>query len=45
MLPAALLVAGEWTWFTPSMGLHDENEHQPVAPHPHSGQPVFDASY
>ncbi|MEA2149732.1 MAG: putative drug exporter of the superfamily [Solirubrobacteraceae bacterium] len=43
MLPAALLFAGEWTWYAPRMGI---GHHEPEpAPQPHAAQPAFDAPY
>jgi uncharacterized membrane protein YdfJ with MMPL/SSD domain len=50
MLPAALLFAGEWTWYAPSMGLDDhasepEPATTPALHPPHVAQPAFDAPY
>ena len=38
MMPAAMLFAGEWTWFTPRLGLDEEPE--PARPAHH--HPIFD---
>ncbi len=42
MMPAAMLFAGEWTWFTPRIGFDEEPAREPARP-PHShAHPVFD---
>ena len=43
MLPAALLVAGEWTWWAPDMGF-DEHAYEPELAPP-AGQPAFESRY
>ena len=43
MMPAALLFAGEWTWYTPGMDYEHEDDAEPArpAPAPHAHTPAF----